>query len=308
MSSFIDFSKKNKTIVLDGGMGVELERIGAPFSFPLWSAAALLEDESSVVQAHKNFIDAGAEVIIVNSYACVPFHLGEELYQEKGEKLAQRAGYLARYASDTANHKVFVAGSIPPVLGSYRADYFNKDRALPIIETLYHAQNPYADLFIAETISCIEEALLVGKVLKDSGKPTYISFTVKDDIGALSKIRSGESVAESVKAVLEADIPNLLGISFNCSNPEVIEDAIKEAKKVIDESKKDIYIGAYANFFTPVPDTIEANTNALGNREFNEEEYLKFVKAWSEAGANLIGGCCGVTPSHIEAIAKWRVV
>jgi len=61
---------KNLTI-LDGGMGRELKRIGAPFSQPLWSAQALIEAPHYVTQAHQGFIDAGAEIIIANSYACV---------------------------------------------------------------------------------------------------------------------------------------------------------------------------------------------------------------------------------------------
>ncbi|GAM61183.1 homocysteine S-methyltransferase [Vibrio ishigakensis] len=62
-----------KVTILDGGMGRELKRIGAPFSQPLWSAQALIESPKHVAQAHLGFIEAGAEIITVNSYACVPF-------------------------------------------------------------------------------------------------------------------------------------------------------------------------------------------------------------------------------------------
>ncbi|MCW8994263.1 MAG: homocysteine S-methyltransferase family protein, partial [Psychromonas sp.] len=82
--------------ILDGGMGRELKRIGAPFSQPLWSAQALIESPQHVKQAHQGFIDAGAQIITVNSYACVPFHLGEELYEERGCELAEKAAKIAR--------------------------------------------------------------------------------------------------------------------------------------------------------------------------------------------------------------------
>tara|TARA_R110002072_G_scaffold47369_2_gene130516 strand:+ start:1379 stop:1576 length:198 start_codon:yes stop_codon:yes gene_type:complete len=63
----------NKLTVLDGVMGRELKRMGAPFTQPRWSAQALIEAPHFVTQAHQGFIDAGAEIITVNSYACVPF-------------------------------------------------------------------------------------------------------------------------------------------------------------------------------------------------------------------------------------------
>ena len=76
--------------LLDGGMGRELKRIGAPFRQPEWSALALIEAPDFVAQAHRAFIDAGADVITTNSYALVPFHLGEDRFVAQGEKLADR--------------------------------------------------------------------------------------------------------------------------------------------------------------------------------------------------------------------------
>ena len=78
--------------ILDGGMGRELLRIGAPFRQPEWSALALLEGPERVVEAHTNFLDAGAEVITTNSYAVVPFHLGDERFTVRGRELAELSG------------------------------------------------------------------------------------------------------------------------------------------------------------------------------------------------------------------------
>ena len=66
--------------VIDGGMGKELRRIGAPFRQPEWSALALMEAPDMVVRAHRNFIGAGAEVITTNNYSVVPYHLGDEVF------------------------------------------------------------------------------------------------------------------------------------------------------------------------------------------------------------------------------------
>lgn len=63
-------------VVLDGGMGRQLERSGAPFRQPEWSAWALMEAPHTVLEAHRAFIASGADVISSNSYALVPFHIG----------------------------------------------------------------------------------------------------------------------------------------------------------------------------------------------------------------------------------------
>ena len=86
----------DKVTVLDGGMGRELKRMGAPFRQPEWSALALMEAPETVVAAHRAFIEAGAEVITTNSYAVVPFHIGEERFAEDGRGLAALSGTLTR--------------------------------------------------------------------------------------------------------------------------------------------------------------------------------------------------------------------
>ncbi|MGR6980184.1 homocysteine S-methyltransferase family protein [Testudinibacter sp. P27/CKL/0425] len=86
--------------LLDGGMGRELLRIGAPFKQPEWSALALIEAPHWVTQAHRNFLDAGADIITTNSYACVPFHIGQARFEQQGAALIALAARLAREAAD----------------------------------------------------------------------------------------------------------------------------------------------------------------------------------------------------------------
>jgi hypothetical protein len=126
----------SQTLILDGGMGRELKRIGAPFQQPEWSALALLEGPHFVEQAHDAFVNAGARVITTNSYAVVPFHIGQQRFEQQGEQLAALAGQLARRSADKAAHKVTVAGSLPPALGSYRPDLFNEADSLAIHRVL----------------------------------------------------------------------------------------------------------------------------------------------------------------------------
>ncbi|MEZ9899197.1 homocysteine methyltransferase [Vibrio breoganii] len=290
-------------IILDGGMGRELKRIGAPFTQPQWSAQALIESPQHVEQAHRGFIEAGAEIITVNSYACVPFHLGETLYQQRGAELARTAAQLAREAVNKSNQKVAVAGSIPPALGSYRPDLFEPVQVKEITQTLFEAQEAYVDLWLAETVASIAEFEAISQVLSQTEKPCHYAFTLQDDLSDIPKLRSGETVKEAILKLCESGAD---GIFFNCSIPEVMEQAIAEAKAIIGEQGIDVAIGVFANSFTPIGVTHEANDTIQSMRELSPEDYLEFAKQWHRAGATIIGGCCGIYPSHIKALAEWR--
>ena len=88
-------------IVLDGGIGRHLEKIGAPFGQPEWSALSLIQDPDFVYRAHQDFINAGADVITTNSYAIVPFHIGKSLFEQEGKDLLHKEGNIAREAAKT---------------------------------------------------------------------------------------------------------------------------------------------------------------------------------------------------------------
>ena len=86
--------------ILDGGMGRELKRIGAPFQQPEWSALALMQGPQFVRQAHDAFAHSGAQVLTTNSYAVVPFHIGQERFEAQGVALARLSAELARASAD----------------------------------------------------------------------------------------------------------------------------------------------------------------------------------------------------------------
>lgn len=293
-----------KITILDGGMGRELKRMGAPFSQPLWSAQALIEAPQLVSKAHQNFILSGAQIITVSSYACVPFHLGEKRFNSEGYTLARNAAKIAREVADkTAEHKVYVAGALPPALGSYRPDFFNAEQAKDILSVLVDAQNPYVDLWLVETISSIAELEANYLALKDTGKTIYYAFTLEDVIQSEARLRSGETVKQAVEKACQL---NARGILFNCSIPEVMESAIVLAKQAIDRQNAKIEIGVYANNFTPISTTHFANDAISSIRELSPNNYLDFAKKWYSQGATIIGGCCGISPEHIRALSNWK--
>ncbi len=290
--------------ILDGGMGRELQRSGAPFRQPEWSALALIESPGHVSKAHEAFARAGAEVIATNSYAVVPFHIGQKRFDEDGMALARLSGILARKVGD--QFSVRVAGSLPPVLGSYRPDLFTVEQALPILNVLIEALSPSVDFWLAETQSSLAEVRLVAELLKDDRRPLWISFTLDDanaqDVlagTAPATLRSGESIEDATRLALELGVEALL---FNCSQPEVMERAIRQARAVAPNGPG---IGVYANAFTSEADDSEAN-DAIHDirKDLGPPDYLKWARKWVDAGASIVGGCCGIGPEHIAVLSK----
>ncbi|MDF2389500.1 homocysteine S-methyltransferase family protein, partial [Nostoc ellipsosporum NOK] len=104
----------NDFTILDGGMGRLLERLGAPFRLPEWSALSLIEAPHFVTRAHRAFVDSGADIITTNSYGLVPHMIGRERFEKEGRTLADRAGRIAREVADKGPGDVRVAGSLPP--------------------------------------------------------------------------------------------------------------------------------------------------------------------------------------------------
>ena len=288
-------------IILDGGMGRELQRRGAPFRQPEWSALALTEAPEAVMAVHRAYIEAGASVITSNSYAVVPFHIGEQRFAEEGEALAASAGQLARTAADAGAQQVRVAGSLPPLFGSYRPDLYTPERVDEVLAPLLRGLTPYVDLWLAETQSAIAEVRAIQTRLPQDGKPFWVSFTLQDeDTDDTPRLRSGEPVSEAAEAVAGLGVQTLL---FNCSQPEVIGAAIDAAKAVFERLGVDIAIGAYANAFPPQPKDATANDGLDELREdLDPPGYLRWTQEWRTRGASLLGGCCGIGPEHIAQL------
>ena len=302
----------NSVTLLDGGTGRELKRMGAPFRQPEWSALALMEAPEYVTRVHEAYVAAGAEVITTNSYAVVPFHIGEERFHAEGAALAALAGRLARAVAEHAyagpsKRRVSVAGCLPPIAGSYRPERFDAAFAAPILKTLIAALAANVDLWLAETLSATAEADLVGPLVAGSGKPLWLSFTLADcgegAGGTRSErcvLRSGESVALAVECALRHKAEALL---FNCSQPEVMGGAVEEAVRAVAAQSAPLRIGVYANAFAPARVVSEANAALSAMRgDVTPEAYRAWARDWIGRGATIVGGCCGVGPEHIQAL------
>jgi S-methylmethionine-dependent homocysteine/selenocysteine methylase len=286
--------------ILDGGMGRELQRIGAPFRQPEWSALSLIENPNMVEQAHDNFIQAGADVITTNSYALVPFHIGQDVFTKNGYDLAAKAAQIARKSASNTKRNIKVAGCIPPAFGSYKPELFIPTLAQDIWLPLIKAQENYVDFWLVETMSSMAEATAVIEIIKSqSNKPIWLSFTLDNraDPSDPIALRSGEMIDD-----IEKILSDINAILFNCSRPEVMNDAIYAIKAMNDT----IQIGVYPNRFSEIKRSHDANSDLSTIRQdLSLEKYVEFAALWKAAGATIIGGCCGIEPDYIQALSKY---
>lgn len=291
-------------LILDGGMGRELHRKGAPFRQPEWSALALTEAPQIVTETHLEFIQAGADVITTNAYAVVPFHIGAARFVNEAEQLAQTAAQLAQNAVKLTNRQVKIAGSLPPLFGSYRPDLFDESQAQTIAQSLINGHKNVVDIWLAETQSSIREAVFIRELVKAQGddRPFWVSFTLEDThTHAEPVLRSGEKVAGAVAELLKHDVSAIL---FNCSQPEVMANAIKIARTQIDNVSGSQRLGVYANAFEPQGERMNDANEGLDAilQDTTPAYYLELAKQWCELGADIVGGCCGITPEHIAVL------
>jgi S-methylmethionine-dependent homocysteine/selenocysteine methylase len=289
--------------LLDGGMGRQLERIGAPFKLPEWSALALIETPHLVQRAHEQFIESGAEIVTTNSYAIKPHQIGPARFEAEGLALADRAGRVARAAADGAGRPVRVAGSLPPVFESYRPELFNAAGAPEILDVLVAGLGPHVDFWLIETQSSTEEALAAIAATAPYPKPVWVSYTLKDEVGRTgpSELRSGETVREGVDKAVTA---GAVAILFNCSQPEVMEAAVAAAREaLVAIDRTDVTIGVYANAFAAEVASDEPYAGISEIRaDVTPARYGDWAARWIAAGASIVGGCCGIGPEHIAGI------
>lgn len=290
----------SKVTIMDGGMGRLLKDMGAPFQRPEWSALALMDAPEYVTKAHDQYIAAGAEIIISNNYAVVPFHIGQERFDERGAELIELAAKLARQSADKAPSEVKVAGCIPPAFGSYRPDLYIEDQADAIYKPHIDAQENYVDFYLAETISSTKEAIKIAALLKDNDKPLWLSYTILDRQGedVPPQLRSGETIEDALNVAEDIGAEAIL---FNCSQPEEMVPVLRYLQK----SGTDITYGAYANAFEPIRKDQKANSEETTVREdTTPDNYFAYAQQWRDLGASIIGGCCGIGPEHIKKLTE----
>ena len=296
-----DLKLPERTILLDGGMGRELRFRGVDVMTSIWSARALIDAPQVVREVHSDFITAGADIITINSYGIIKSNLAWAGIEDRFKELNLLACKLAKEARDASGRTVLIAGSLPPLAGSYRPDRVGK---IEEIEPLYREQAellaPHVDLLLCETMSSIDEGRAAAEAATQTGKSVWVCWTLHEDRSG--RLRSKEDIDEAAKAL--SDLP-VSGVLANCCAPESITNAIPQLAQT---GLK--YFGGYANTFQPIPEdwTLEGKKKtdgSLGLREdLDPESYAAHASDWLNAGATVVGGCCGTRPAHIAKLKE----
>ena len=285
-------------IILDGGMGQELVKRAKHKLTPLWSADVLRDHPDLVAEVHRDFIQAGADVITLSSYAATPTRLAKYNRQDEFEALQKAAINAAKQACDDMGLSTLIAGTLPPLPGSYRpSEHLGSQLSQQEYQRILEQQYKHVDLFLCETMASIEEACISTSVAMKSGLPVWTSFTVNEKDGSF--LRSGEFIVKAAQAVLSEGASALL---VNCSTPETTTQALSELAPHVKT------MGAYANgFLTVEPYQGHATVDVLKSRqEINPYTYAEFAQEWLLKGAKILGGCCEIGPEHIEKISNLR--
>lgn len=280
---------KNYTL-LDGGLATALEDLGNTFTSELWTGELLKSAPDQIREAHAAFVKAGAEIIITSTYqVSFPGCIAKGWTHQEVVDALKNSIQLARDA-----HSPQVAASIGPY-GAYLADgseyrgnydatedqirEFHKER----LEILIACKPDYLAI---ETIPEIREARVLLQLLKELNNtiPVWIAFSCKDDL----HLSSGESFIDAamISKELGADY-----IGINCTSPELVSGLLESAE-------------GYGPF------VVYPNAGRTWNEKLKRLEGAtvklsdQHIQQWSECGATIIGGCCGIGPKEIAQVAR----
>ena len=302
----MDLNFFKQTRILDGGMGQELLARGMKPKGTLWSANALLDENyhQLLSNTHRDFIKAGAEVIVTTTFTTRRKRLRDNDVEDKFEYLNTKAGEIAKKAKDLNPH-VLVAGGLPPQYLTYEVDTRSDEE---IKENFYDQAkllDPFIDFFYFDVLSSVREFKLAIEAIKSFNKPYLIGAHVSEGV----KLPSGENISEIITKI---DHKKLLGVMLSCVSPENYEKNLDEIKSL------GVPFGFKLNGFVTTKPAAGYTNNFNKSKTGNPNEFLGhredlipekmalIAKKFKEAGATILGGCCETRPSHIKEMAKLK--
>ena len=326
METFRERLKSDIPILYDGGFGSQL------FARDIELANSALANEShpaDVVGIHSDYINVGAEAIGTNTFVVSPLHL-EMAGQDKSD--AQRLTRLgvqhAKAAVAESEKHVYIAGSVGPSPGAIEADSGDTTFGIAndkvreahklVIHTLAEAG---VDFLCLETMFSAKEAAIAADIARETGLPIAVNMTYKwtkerstgkeiykTDWGhsaldllqilANGEFSKGDSLLDYVDIIglncgAESKRTEHSGMPYAITGTEQLQAALTE---ISINGKR---MMAYPNAGMP-----ELNENYETVYTQTSTEMAGYVPQLIEAGAYLIGGCCGTTPAHIKAFRE----
>jgi S-methylmethionine-dependent homocysteine/selenocysteine methylase len=291
--------------LLDGGMGFELKLRGVEVpshTESVWSALALTEAPDAVVDVHAAYIEAGADVLTINNYAVTPPILAREGMEGRVEELTELAVDLAEKACSRTGRRPRLAGSFPPLETSYRADLVKgREEVLEGYRRIASVLKGRVDLILCETLASSREAVWACEAASRTGCEFWMSWTLQGT--RLNTLPSGESLSDAFSALGELEPSAYL---VNCCGANFVTAGIEVLRRLTTAP-----VGGYANAESVVPDDGRAGTDddpesaqRSAATVLKPEAYALEVQRWLDAGASIVGGCCGTRPKHIRRLRE----
>ena len=289
------------TIILDGATGTELQRRGVPMDDAAWCALATASHPEVLFEVHADYIRAGADIVTANTFAST-----RHMLERAG--IGGRTGELNRIAVEVAceaaartgdilERKVAVAGSLstmrPVGKGTDQRDPTIDLATIPWAANLREAAEIQAeagaDLLLLEMISDLEHGGLALEAALATGLPVWVGLSARRREGELMSFREdGPSFATLVRHYAAQPI-GALGV-MHTALPDT-EDALGI---LLDHAPMPVMAYPEAGYFKS-PDW-----------QFTEVEPAALATAardWVRRGVRVVGGCCGLGPDHIAAVA-----
>jgi homocysteine S-methyltransferase len=283
-----------EVLILDGAMGTELERRGVPMNDVAWDAAALATHPDLVREVHEDYIKAGADVIITNTFATARHVLEPAGMGGQFRELNNRAVTLAKEARENvADGSVFIAGSISTM--SAHDDHSYEPRAEKARDNYQEQAEVLAesgvDVIALEMMRDLEQTSYAVEAAVATRLPVWVGFSCKTtDEGTVVLWDGNHTLAEALE-----QIPPL-GASVVSIMHTLTENTPPALREVI--SRWSGPVGAYPH----------SGEFIMPNWQFidmvSPEDFTTQAQGWLGMGVQLIGGCCGIGPEHIRILKE----
>ena len=285
-----------EVLVIDGGMGTELQRRGLRMDEVVWSGAAVLSHPKVVRAVHEDYIRAGADVIITNTFGSTRQMLGGAGLGAQVEQVHRRAVTLAQEArAATAEGGVATAGSLSPSPPGFdRHAYPPPEEELAAYrESAQLLADSGVDLIALDMLEDTTHAPLAMRAAVETGLPVWLGVSCRRVDDRIVRF-SGHASEVSLADILDVLVP---------MGPDVVTimhseiDAVSEALTVV-RARWDGPVGVYpeSGYCT------KPNWNFVD--VISPGDLAREARGWVDDGARLVGGCCGTGPDHIRALRR----
>jgi 5-methyltetrahydrofolate--homocysteine methyltransferase len=276
----------NNILLADGATGTNFFAMGLTSGEPpeFW----ITDHPERVTLLHQQFVDAGADIILTNTFGCNRQRLKLHNAQDRVFELASEAARLARVVADKADRPVVVAGSVGPTGELFEPlGLLNETDAIEsFAEQIRGLQDGGADVAWIETMSAPEEVRAAAKAAILVGMP-YVATMSFDTAG---RTMMGIMPA-ALEAIFEGLDPQPLAIGANCG--------VGASDILVSISQMNV-------FSTPV---VSKGNCGIPKFEGTTIKYSgtpelmhSYASMAADAGARIVGGCCGTSPEHLAAM------